>query len=153
MKKEKFEGGIFEDLIFLDCSFLPLFLLMLQHWVGWKHTDEINGDLFASPVNMCFSFLFRISSECPACDYGCSSPTIHPGGQTSGLHASIHSDFPAALVPRNPRRSASPHCHHGPSGDLLCKLCKWIHPHKPGHSRRSSWSCRSSVGLSCWPPR
>lgn len=115
----------------------------------------INGCLFASPVKVWFFFffLFRISSECPASDYGCSSPTIHPGGQTSGLHASINSDFSAAFVPRHPRRSASSHCHHGASGDLLCKLCKRIHPHEPGHSRRSSWSCRSSVGLSWWPPR
>lgn len=108
---------------------------------------------FASPANVGFSPLFRISSQCPAGDYGCSSTNIYSGGKTSRVHASIHSDFPAASMSRHSRSSASSYCYNGPSCDLLCKLCQWIHPHKSGHSRRSSWSCRSSVGLSWWPSR
>lgn len=149
VRKEKIEGDIFEASFFIpySCQCLRIIAELRSAQVKWMEA------FFPSPTNVCFSVLFRISSQCPASDYGCSSPTVYSGGKASRVHASINSDFSTAFMSCNSRRAASSHCYNGPSCDLLCKLCKWIHPHEPGHSRRSSWSSRSSVGLSWWPPR
>lgn len=150
----------------LEVTFSKFFLPTLTSCLCWrikycryrKCTGKTCRSFFpcflTSSICACFCFLCRISSQCPASDYGCSSSSaIYSGGKTSCIHASINSDFSTAFMSCNSRRSTSSHCYNGSSCDLLCKLCKRIHPHKSGHSRRSSWSCRSSVGLSWWPPR
>lgn len=120
-------------------------LTLLSDVPGLRVTSPLAGHV-QPPLTR--PLLCRLSSQRPAGDYGRATPASQPGGQACRLHASFHSDGPAALRPRHPRGTAGTPRHHAQGGHHLCQLCQWIHSCQPG----CSGGCPRGGGHGCAGP-